>query len=161
VAIRLLQPQSEQTWQQARLLIEQYAATLDVDLCFQNLSNELEHLANEYAPPMGSFLLAEDLAAAQDNVYLGCVGLRQISDGVGEIKRLYTIPAARGRGAGRLLAEGIVAAARQIGYAKLLLDTLPSMREALSLYASLGFKSTSAYRFNPVPDAVFLELNLR
>jgi hypothetical protein len=59
------------------------------------------------------------------------------------------------------LAEGIVAAARQLGYSKLLLDTLPGMREARSLYASLGFKSISAYRFNPVPGAVFLELYLR
>jgi putative acetyltransferase len=161
VSIRLIQPQSEQTWQQARRLIEQYAATLDLDLSFQNLAHELVHLESEYAPPTGSFLLAEDLAAAEDAVYLGCVGLRQFADGVGEIKRLYTVPAARGRGTGRLLAEGIVAAARQIGYAKLLLDTLPGMREARSLYASLGFKATAAYRFNPVPDAVFLELALR
>jgi putative acetyltransferase len=64
-------------------------------------------------------------------------------------------------GVGRLLAEGIVAAARQLGYAKLLLDTLPGMREARSLYTSLGFKSIPAYRFNPLPDAVFLELTLR
>jgi putative acetyltransferase len=161
VSIRLIQPQSEQTWQQARLLIEQYASTLDLDLSFQNLAHELEHLAIDYAPPTGSFLLAEDLAAAGHGVYLGCVGLRRIADGVGEIKRLYTVPAARGRGAGRLLAEGIVTAARQMGYAKLLLDTLPGMREAQALYASLGFKSTAAYRFNPVPDAVFLELTLR
>jgi GNAT superfamily N-acetyltransferase len=111
VSIRLIQPQSEQTWRQARVLIEEYAATLDLDLSFQ--------------------------------------------------ERLYTVPAARGRGAGRQLAEGIVAAARRIGYAKLLLDTLPGMREAVSLYASLGFKPTVAYRFNPVPDAVFLELQLR
>jgi putative acetyltransferase len=160
--MHLIQPQSEQTWRkQARLLIEQYAATLDLDLSFQNLAHELQHLMSEYAPPQGCFLLAEDPAAAADAVYLGCVGLRQFFAGVGEIKRLYTIPAARGRGVGRLLAEGIVAAARQIGYAKLLLDTLPGMREARSLYASLGFKPTSAYRFNPVPDAVFLELTLR
>jgi putative acetyltransferase len=159
--MRLIPPQSEQTWKQARLLIEQYTATLGLDLSFQNLAHELQHLGSEYAAPLGCFLLAEDLSAAQDALYLGCVGLRQFSAGVGEIKRLYTVPAARGRGVGRLLAEGIVAAARQMGYAKLLLDTLPGMREARSLYASLGFKPTSAYRFNPVPDAVFLELTLR
>lgn len=157
----MIQPQSEQTWQQARVLIEEYAATLDLDLSFQDLAHELEHLAINYSPPTGSFLLAQDLAAADGGVYLGCVGLRRISEGIGEVKRLYTVPAARGRGAGRLLAEGIVAAARRIGYAKLLLDTLPGMREALSLYASLGFKPTAAYRFNPLPDAVFLELRLR
>jgi putative acetyltransferase len=161
MSIRLVQPQSEQSWHQARLLIEEYAASLDLDLSFQNLAHELQHLAVEYAPPMGCCLLAEDPAAAQGAAYLGCIGLRQFSAGIGELKRLYTVPAARGRGVGRLLGEGIVAAARQIGYAKLLLDTLPGMRAALSLYASLGFEPTSAYRYNPVPDAVFLELTLR
>ena len=105
---------------------------------------------------MGAFLLAREQA-----VLLGCVGVRQFSDGSGEIKRLYVIPAARGRGVGRLLAVGIVAEARQLGYARLLLDTLPSMNEAQSLYVSLGFKQTAAYRFNPFPAAAFLELSLR
>ena len=71
------------------------------------------------------------------------------------------IPAARGRGVGGLLAQGIVAAAKQLGYTRLLLDTLPSMKEAQSLYVSLGFKPTAAYRFNPVRGTAFLELELR
>ena len=138
------------------VLNEEYAASLNVDLSFQNFAHELEHLASEYAPVTGAFLLAEDRG-----VYLGCVGVRQFSDGIGEIKRLYVIPAARGRGVGRLLAKGIVAAAKQLGYTRLLLDTLPSMKQAQSLYVSLGFKSTAAYRFNPVPGTAFLELDLR
>ncbi len=156
MTIRLVQPQSEEEWRRARELIEQYAASLKIDLCFQNLAHELEHLASEYAPPFGAFLLPEE-----NGVYFGCVGLRQISERAGEIKRLYVIPAARGRKVGRLLAEGIVAAARQLGYAELLLDTLPSMKEAQSLYLSIGFKPAPAYRFNPVPGTVFLALTLR
>jgi GNAT superfamily N-acetyltransferase len=155
VAICLLQPQSLGDWRQARSLIEQYAASLNVDLSFQNFEHELEHLDQEYAPPSGAFLLAQD-----HGEYLGCIGLRQHAAGIGEIKRLYTTPAARGQKVGRLLAEGIVAMARQQEYRQLLLDTLPFMTEAQALYASLGFKPTSAYRFNPVPGTQFLELTL-
>ena len=155
MAIHLLQPRSDDEWGAARQLIEEYAASLDLDLSFQNLAYELEHLAGEYGPPAGAFLLAEE-----NGSYLGCVGLRRFSDGVGEIKRLYAVPAARGRGLGRLLAERIVAAGRLLGYRRLLLDTLPSMNEARSLYVSLGFKPTAAYRYNPVAGTAFLELEL-
>jgi len=147
------QPQSRDEWRQARKLIEQYAASLDLDLSFQNLPHELEHLASEYAPPAGAFLLAEE-----NDSYLGCVGLRQFAAGVGEIKRLYAIPAARGQHIGRRLAEAIVDLGKQLGYSRLLLDTLPSMQQAQTLYASLGFKPTAPYRFNPVPGTVYLEL---
>jgi GNAT superfamily N-acetyltransferase len=155
VAICLNPPQSPEDWRRARSLIEEYAASLNVDLSFQNLEHELDNLSSDYAPPAGAFLLAQE-----DLSYLGCVGLRQHVDGVGEIKRLYITPPARGKRVGRLLAEGIVAVARRLKYRQLLLDTLPFMKEAQSLYASLGFKPTAAYRFNPVPGTVFLELTL-
>lgn len=156
VTVRLVQPRSAQDWREARRLIEEYAAALKVDLCFQNFAHELEHLADEYGPPAGAFLLAVD-----NGVNVGCVGLRQLPNGVGEMKRLYAVPAVRGRGVGRLLAEGIVAAAKELGYAALVLDTLPFMGEAQALYASLGFKPTTAYRFNPIAGTAYLELKLR
>ncbi len=155
MAIHLVQPRSGDEWRAARHLIEEYAASLNLDLSFQNIAYELEHLASEYGPPAGAFFLAEE-----NGSFFGCVGLRQFSEGVGEIKRLYTIPAARGCGLGRLLAERIVAAGRVLGYRRLLLDTLPTMKEARSLYLSLGFKPTAAYRFNPVAGTAFLELEL-
>lgn len=155
MTIHLVQPQSENHWRQARRLVEEYAASLNVDLSFQSFGHEVENLASEYAAPTGAFLLAEESGA-----FSGCVAVRRFSDGVGEVKRLYVSPAARGRGVGRVLAEGIVAEARQLGYARLLLDTLPSMKEAQSLYTSLGFKPTAPYRFNPVPGTAYLELVL-
>jgi putative acetyltransferase len=155
VTVCLVPPKSGEDWRHARGLIEQYAASLDVDLSFQNLEHELKNLESDYAPPTGAFLLAEE-----NGIVFGCVGLRQFAEGVGEIKRLYTVPAARGRRVGRLLAEGIVDAARHLRYTRLLLDTLPFMQEAQLLYASMGFKPTAAYRFNPVPGTVFLELAL-
>jgi GNAT superfamily N-acetyltransferase len=152
----MLQPQSAAEWRLARALIEEYAASLNLDLSFQDIAHELEHLEAEYGPPAGAFLLAR-----KDGSCLGCVGLRHFSAGTGEIKRLYTVPAARGRGLGRALAEAIVSRGRELGYERLLLDTLPSMQDAQRLYLSLGFKPTPAYRYNPVTGTAFLELRLR
>ena len=154
--ITLAQPQSAEDWNQARALVEEYAASLQLDLSFQNFAHELEYFSSEYSAPAGAFLLARE----QDN-YLGCVGVRRFAGEDGEIKRLYVTPAARGRGIGMLLARGIVAEARRLGYARLLLDTLSFMQEAQSLYASLGFRKTAAYRYNPLPGAAYFELSLR
>jgi putative acetyltransferase len=148
-------PESHDDWSRARHLIEEYAASLDVDLSFQNLDRELAHLESEYAAPTGAFLLAEE-----NGDYVGCVGVRQLAADTGEIKRLYVRPSLRKRGVGRLLVTRIVAAAKALGYMQLRLDTLPHMEEAQSLYTSSGFKPIVPYRFNPVPGTVFLELTL-
>src|ERR1700751_5162079 len=111
MAIQLLQPQSPQEWQQARRLIGEYTDSLNLDLSFQDLAHELDHLEEEYGPPAGVFLLAAD-----EGAWLGCVGLRPFAADAGEIKRLYTVPAARGRGIGRALALPIIERARQLGY---------------------------------------------
>jgi putative acetyltransferase len=153
--MRLLQATTPREWEEAQRLVREYAATLNVDLSFQNFDHELQHFATEYAPPTGAFILAED--AGQ---YVACIGLRQFAEGIGEIKRLYVVPAARGLGLGRLLVEKIIGVAREIGYGSLLLDTLPFMKEAQSLYVALGFEPTAPYRYNPVAGSAFLRLDL-
>jgi GNAT superfamily N-acetyltransferase len=153
--VRLLQATTPHQWDEARRLVHEYAASLDVDLSFQNFAAELEHLPIEYAAPTGAFILAED-----EGGYLACIAVRQFADGVGEIKRLYVSRAARGRGLGRALVERIIAEARTLGYRSLLLDTLPFMKEAQALYLSMGFKPTTAYRFNPIAGSAFLRLDL-
>ncbi len=136
-------------------MVEEYAASLNLDLSFQNFAQELEHFENEYSPPSGAFLLVREKGS-----FVGCVGLRKLSDTVGEIKRLYVQPTARGLGLGEALVRGIVDAGRQLKYARLVLDTLPSMLVAQSLYQALGFEPVAPYRYNPVAGAAFLELKL-
>lgn len=154
--VHLLRSESPSDWQHARRLVEAYAASLNIDLSFQNFADEIERLSIEYGPPKGAFLLAQ-----HDDRPIGCIGLRAFDETTGEIKRLYVDPAARGFGAGRALAEGIVAKGRELGYARLVLDTLPTMNEARALYISMGFTTIAPYRFNPVAGTSFLELKLR
>jgi len=129
-----------------RGFLREYAESLPVDLTFQDFDSEL-------ADPLGFYelvLLAEN----------GCVALRRIDELTCEMKRLYVRPAARGSGLGWQLAEAVIEAARTRGYSRMLLDTLPEMRAAQTLYRLLGFRETQPYRHNPVPGAVFLELTL-
>ena len=140
---------------QARALFEEYAAWLAIDLCFQGFAEELASLPGAYAPPRGMLLLA-----GPDDVPVGCVALRPLSEGVAEVKRLYVRPAARGTGLGMRLARAVIDGARAIGYRELKLDTLERMAAARALYGSLGFRECAPYYHNPVPGAVYLALAL-
>jgi GNAT superfamily N-acetyltransferase len=138
-----------------RALFHEYADWLGVDLCFQGFDEELATLPGRYSPPDGRLLLARDGAMA-----VGCIGLRRIDATTGEVKRLYVRPAARGHGLGGELARRVVAAARKIGYRRLVLDTLEPMAEARSLYGSLGFREVPAYYANPLSGVIYMELAL-
>ena len=139
-----------------RELFIEYANWLEVDLCFQNFNQELADLPGRYAPPEGCLLLA-----TQGTEVAGCVALRKIGDGVCEMKRLYVRPAYRGKGAGRMLAQAVIDAARKCGYQRMRLDTLPSMKAAIGLYESLDFRRIEPYYHNPSGCPVFMELDLR
>jgi len=138
-----------------RQLFTEYSNSLDTDLCFQNFTQEMAELPGKYAPPPGRLLLAQDGAEVA-----GCVGLRDLGGGTCEMKRLYVRPAFRRNRIGRLLAEQVIAAARQIGYERMRLDSLSSMTAAIALYETLGFRRIEPYYHNPCADAVFMELAL-
>jgi ribosomal protein S18 acetylase RimI-like enzyme len=140
-----------------RALFEEYAASLGIDLGFQDFAAELDGLPGAYAPPRGALLIA-----GEDGRALGCIGLRPFEwPAGGELKRLYVRPEGRALGVGRALAEAAVARGRELGYERLRLDTLPTMAAAQRLYESLGFREIAAYRFNPVEGTRYLELELR
>lgn len=138
--------------QQARALFEEYQRHIAVDLCFQGFADELATLPGAYAPPSGQLLLAMDGVRVA-----GCVALRELSGTACEMKRLFVRPAFQGRGLGRLLVRAILEESRRIGYAVMRLDTLPSMREATRLYASLGFEVIPAYYASPLEGTLFFE----
>lgn len=138
-----------------RALFEEYAATLHIDLCFQNFSVELDNMPVMYGPPAGSLLIA-----AAGPQAAGCVGLRGFRDDVCEMKRMYVRPPFRGQRLGRRLAVEAARKARQLGYRTMVLDTLASMVAAQSLYVSMGFQPAAAYYPNPLPDVRYLALDL-
>ena len=145
----LLKPESPAEWREARRLVEE-TTSLNLDLSFQ-------------AARAGAFerVFSAVWRFAGARKWVGLRGARMLSDTVGEIKRLYVEPTARGLGLGQALVRGIVEEGKQLEYTRLVLDTLPSMLAARLLYQALGFKPVAPYRYNPVSGTVFLELRCR
>ena len=154
--MELIQAHTSEEIEEARHLFTEYAAWLQIDLCFQKFEKELAELPGDYAAPDGRLLLAYD-----DGESVGCVALRKIGEGLCEMKRLFVRDKFRGKGLGRSLIEAIISEAKQIGYERMRLDTLPpKMDKAIALYNELGFKEIDPYYNNPVPGAMFMELSL-
>ncbi len=141
---------------EVRKLFLEYAASLEISLCFQDFESELASLPGKYAPPSGRLLLARE-----GNASAACVAVRPLEAGICEMKRLFVRPQWRSKGLGRVLAEAITAAAREAGYDRMRLDTLNTMKPAIELYSSLGFCRIEPYYDNPSERAVFMELQLK
>lgn len=141
---------------EVRELFLEYAQSLGFSLCFQSFDKELAELPGDYAPPEGRLLLARC-----DGQPAGCVALHRLEPGICEMKRLYVRPGFRGKGLGRVLATAVVEEARVIGYRRIRLDTVePVMKDAVKLYRLMGFKEIAPYRANPIPGALYMELEL-
>lgn len=142
-----------------RLLFQEYADRLDVDLTFQNFNGELAELPGEYAEPRGALLLAR-----VDGIPAGCCALRPLDtvdySNACEMKRLFVRPEFRRLGLGRQLVEKTMDTARMAGYDCLLLDTLSDMETARALYQELGFEEIPPYYFNPIEGAHYLKVQL-
>jgi putative acetyltransferase len=161
--LRITSAETEEAIARVSALFREYAAGLSVNLSFQDFESELTSLPGEYALPDSRLLLAysgDGPDDEQESALAGCVALRRIDGDTCEMKRLYVRAYFRGQGAGRALALAVIAAAREIGYRFMRLDTLPEMSQAQTLYRSLGFREIPPYRFNPVAGARFLELPL-
>jgi len=153
--IELVQAASGQELQQVRALFREYQRWVDEPCCFAGFERELAALPGDYRAPGGRLLLA-----IADGAPAGCVALRPRDAGRSEMKRLYVLPAFRGLGMGKRLAQAAIDAAREAGSHTLLLDTLPKMSSAIALYGALGFVRCEAYASPPTPGALFYELSL-
>jgi GNAT superfamily N-acetyltransferase len=141
----------------AKRLFQAYAASLDVDLAYQDFAAEVAAMPGKYAPPAGELLLAHDERGGA----IGCVGLRPLDAPLCcEMKRLYVCPEWRGTGVGKGLIDAIVERARQIGYREIRLDTLPSMAAARALYRKSGFEITEPYYDTAVTGTLFMRRRL-
>ncbi len=136
-------------------LFSEYAQSLGFPLDFQDFDKELENLPGEYAPPEGCIFLCR----IQDDI-AGCIALRKLEPGICELKRMYVREGYRGKGIGKMLVEEVIRRAKKIGYKKMRLDTLRSMKTAIRIYEELGFKEISAYRYNPFENAMYMERKL-
>jgi putative acetyltransferase len=157
--IELTTPVGSVDLEAVRDVFREYARNLGVDLCFQQFDRELASLPGEYTGPNGALLLAK-----VGGQVAGCCALRPLDNtdypNAAEMKRLYVREAFRGLGLGRQLAEAALDAARQAGYACVLLDTLDDMEAARSLYQELGFEDIPPYYHNPIPGAHYLKVDL-
>ena len=146
----------------AKSLFTEYARVIDniagCSLQFQGFGKELAGLPGLYAPPRGRIYLARHGGEA-----VGCAALRPIDalgPDVGEVKRMYVRPTARGVGLGHALIARLIADARSIGYAVLKLDTSTSMHAAQHVYRSAGFVPCTRYNDDPMDDTAWFELRL-
>ncbi|MFG6430824.1 GNAT family N-acetyltransferase [Roseateles sp. LYH14W] len=157
--IQLITPESPEDWRETRLILRDYASSLDFDLDFQGFEAELAELPGAYAQPGGLMLLA-----LVDGAVAGSGAFRPLPDAdypnACEMKRLFVRPAFRRFGLGRLLAQALMDRATEAGYSSMLLDTLDDMEAARGLYESLGFVEVPPFYFNPIPGAHYLKAEL-
>lgn len=138
-------------------LFKAYAASLEIDLSYQNFVDEVGGLPGKYSPPDGDLLLARSLNGEP----IGCVGRRPLANGSCEMKRLYVAPAGRGSGVGRALMIAVIDRARDHGYCRMKLDTLASMTTAQAMYRKVGFEPTSPYYDTAIAGTIFMSLDLK
>jgi putative acetyltransferase len=153
--MRIVEARTEAEVASVRELFEEYWKSYGFTPCFQGFAEEVGSLPGKYATPGGTLglLIVEGEVA-------GCVALRRFDEIRGEFKRLYVRPAFRGMGLGRVLLDWVIGRARELGYRKLVADTMPQMEKALAMYDQAGFARIEPYAADPTPGAVYLELTL-
>jgi GNAT superfamily N-acetyltransferase len=109
----------------------------------------------ELGPPGGRFLIG----------WLGeepvcCGGLKRLDDQTCEIKRMYVVPQARGRGVARALLGNLEDLARELGYTVARLDSGDRQPHAIALYTSVGYREIENFNGNPAAT-YFAEKPLR
>ena len=141
---------------QARVLFREYAGTRRNDPALVSFSEEISNLPGNYAPPDGSIILAYS-----DGKPAGCVAVHKLEDHICEMKRLYVPPKFRGRGIGKYLVIALIRRAKNMGYTRMRLDSIPSMKTAQALYESIGFYEIPDYKHNPNKGTKYYEIDVQ
>jgi putative acetyltransferase len=148
---------NDDDFQKARRLFLEYADSLDFDLHFQDFATELKEINIQYHKPLGGLILIVDGQSGQE---IGCVGIRKFENHVAELKRMFIKEPHRNKGLGRELLCLAIELSKELGYKKIRLDTLDTMKPAMAVYEKFGFMETGAYRYNPHDNVKYFELAL-
>lgn len=148
ILLKIIQVDTEQDISHVRDLFLEYcnwtnlvfSQELNISFDINTFLDQYMAQLHEFMPPEGRLLLGQ-----YKGRIAGCACLRQIGEGVAEVKRMYVRPKFRQKGIGRALLENLIYEAANIGYSKLVLDTAPFAQEAQALYRSLGFQDTEPY----------------
>lgn len=153
--LEYIQAASGEHYKAAALLFIEYAEWLNINLSFQQFEEELLQLQCMYSMPHGGIILCRD-----KKVFIGCVGIRKITDEIAELKRMFVLPAYQGKGIGHEMLNQALLLAKKCGYQTVRLDTLNTMLPAMNLYKKNGFKEINAYYNNPIDTVVYFEKQL-
>lgn len=153
--IKILKIATKEDLEEIKNLFREYAKFLEISLDFQDFESELAKLPAKYAEPEGAIFLAKI-----DSQPAACVALWKLEEGICEMKRLYVKPEFQGLGLGKKMAQTIIEEAKGKGYKIMKLDTLRRLKSANYLYASLGFRETKPYNYNPESDVAYFEKEL-
>ncbi|MDR2364901.1 MAG: GNAT family N-acetyltransferase, partial [Zoogloeaceae bacterium] len=156
IAVRLVFSADDPAIPALRGFFRDYAAWMGVNLSFQNFDKEISTLPGCYSGETGRLFVSEKAGRP-----IGCVGIRALSESMCEMKRMYVMPEERGHGAGTALTLTAIRAARDMGFHRLALDAIPSMRMAVKICRELGFTEAPAYYPAPLEGAIYLSLDLR
>jgi putative acetyltransferase len=147
----------DEDFRKARNLFVEYANSLDFNLHFQNFDKEVEEIDIQYNKPSGGLILILHMQTGEE---VGCAGIRKSEEKIAELKRMFIRSEHRNKGLGNKLMRKAIELAKGLGYEKIRLDTLDTMKSAIALYEKFGFKQTGAYRYNPHDNVRFYELTL-
>jgi putative acetyltransferase len=148
---------NEESFSQAKQLFIEYANSLDFDLSFQDFEKELDEIEIQYNNPFGGLILVIDNKSGEE---IGCAGIRKSEDKIAELKRMFIKESHRNKGLGDGLMRRAIQLSKDLGYEKIRLDTLDTMKPAMALYEKFGFKETGAYRYNPFKNVKYFELDI-
>ncbi len=135
---------------------KEFGVDFDIETILEQDMLELE----KFYPPYGRLLLAD-----HENKVAGLACMRRIREDIGEVKRMYVYPEFRGEGIGKELLKVLLDEARKIGYPRVRLDSARFMKEAHSLYRSMGFHDIDPYPESEIPEEfqlnwIFMEIEV-